>query len=78
MLISRQLNKLNHTRGDTEMTKMTQEELMEVLRKRIDRCKKDWNNLKMLGDERQACIVDGREKELQDILWMLEDIEIVK
>lgn len=60
------------------MTKMTQKQLMDILRNHITKYEKDWNSLLLNGDLRQANMIDGRQKEAQDLLWMLEDIELVK
>jgi len=60
------------------MTKMTQKQLMDILKNHIVKYEKDWNNLLMIGDQRQADLMDGRQKEAQDLLWMLEDAELVE
>ena len=59
------------------MTKMTKEQLLNILRKRIDRYEKSWNDLYLAGDRSSADRMDGREHEAQEILWLLEEIEII-
>ena len=60
------------------MTKMTKKDLIEVLRHRIARYENEWNKALMNGDQRGADLIDGRQKELQDTVWMLEEIEITE
>ena len=75
--IEQDLSEQSDGKEEGGMTKMTQAQFMEILRKHIVQYEKDWNNLLMIGDQRQADLMDGRQKEAQDLLWMLEDVELV-
>ena len=62
------------------MMKMTKEQILDILRKRIERTDKEW--MRLIGTENASLktldTLDGRVKEAQDILWLLENIEFVE